>query len=61
MNLLVKTLPVECVWHPCETVRSIEEGHRELPAHVEWVHEEEVPRDGHEAVIEAVWVLEVDY
>ena len=60
MDLLVEALPVEGVWHPCEHVRTVEERHRKLPAHVEWVDEEEVPRDGHEAVVKAIGVLEVD-
>ena len=60
MNLLVKALPIECVWHPRKTVCPIEESHRELPAHVEGIHEEEVPGDRHETVIEAVWIFEID-
>ena len=60
MDLLVQALPVEHVGHPGETVREVQEGERHLPGPVEGVHEEDVPREWHQTVVHAVWVLEVD-
>ena len=60
VDLLVKALPVHRVRQPGERVGSIEEGEGNLPGPEEGVDEEDVPGEGHEAVVEAVRVLEVN-
>jgi len=60
VKFLVQVFPVEHVGHPGETVGSVEDSQRELPRHVEGVHEEQVPREGNGSVVHAVRVLEVD-
>ena len=60
MDFLVEGLPVENVGHPGKRVGAVQEGQSNLPGPHEWVHEEEVPREGHQAVVHAVWVLKVD-
>ena len=60
MDLLVQALPVEDVRHPGQGVRSVEERKGDLPRPEERVDEEDVPGEGHEAIVEAVGVLEVN-
>ena len=60
VDLLVETLPVHDVRHPGEAGSTIEEWQGDLPGPEEGVDEEDVPREGHEAIIKAVGVFEVD-
>ena len=59
MDFLVEALPVEYVGHPGERVSHVEEGQRHLPSPEEWVDEEDVPGEGHQAVVHDVGVLQV--
>ena len=60
VDLLVEVFPVEDVGEPGEAVRAVEEGKSDVPVPHEGVHKEDVPTEGHEAVVHAVGVLEVD-
>ena len=60
VDFLVEALPVEDVGHPGERVGQVEEWQRDLPRPEEGVHEEDVPAEGHEAVVHDVGVLEID-
>jgi len=60
VDLLVEALPVEDVGHPGQTVGHVEEGQGDLPGPEEGVDEEHVPRKGHQTVVHAVGVLEVN-
>jgi hypothetical protein len=60
VDFLVETLPVKDVRQPGETVGHVEEGQGNLPRPEEGVDEEHIPREGHQTVVHAVGVLEVD-
>lgn len=60
VKFLIKVLPVESVGQPSQGVAQIEEGESELPAHAEGVHEEDIPGEGHQAVVHDVGVLQID-
>ena len=59
VDFLVEALPVEDVGHPGERVGQVEERQCDLPRPEEGVHEEDVPAEGHEAVVHDVGILEV--
>ena len=60
VDFLVKALPVEHVGHPGERICHVEEGQSDLPGPEERIDEEDVPGEGHQAVIHDVWVLKID-
>ena len=60
MDFLVKALPVHDMRHPGHRVGEVEEAESDLPRPVEWVDEEQVPTEGHSAIVQAVGIFEVD-
>ena len=60
MDFLVKALPVHDVRHPGQRVGKVEEAESDLPRPVERVDEEQVPTEGHRAIVQAVGIFEVD-
>ena len=60
VDFLVERLPVQDVGHPCDRVCQVKERKGDLPRPEEWVDEEHVPGEWHQAIIHAVGVLEVD-
>jgi len=60
VDLLIQMLPVQGVGDPSQGIGQVKDGGGQLPAPVEGVDEEKVPRERNQGIIHAVRIFQVD-